>query len=88
MLDKEIAALDEFFKAPWVRQEAVFPYWDRIKKGLVEVQKPAHNSDYTAALEVELKQWINSQPSVIAEKDMRELATRLNSAVKAQQNCA
>ena len=47
MLNEAIAALDEFFKAPWVRQEAVFPYWQRIKKELSEVQKPSDNSGYT-----------------------------------------
>jgi hypothetical protein len=55
-------------------------------KGSAEPQ--TDNSDYTAALEAELDLlWSNGTVEII-ESTIHEVASRLNSAVKEQQNCA
>jgi len=46
-----------------------------------EVQKPTANIDYTAVLKKELNQWINSAPSVVAEKDIHQFAAHLNAVI-------
>jgi hypothetical protein len=48
----------------------------------------ANNSDYTAALRAELLHYQVSRCCSIGQICAHELATRLNSVVKAQQNCA
>jgi hypothetical protein len=48
----------------------------------------AGNSDYTAALEEELSHCIGSDDFDFSNSVIHEVATRLNSVVKAQQNCA
>ncbi len=48
----------------------------------------ANNSDYTAALRAELLHYQVSRCCSIGPICAHELATRLNSVVKAQQNCA
>ena len=58
--------------------------FDDIKEFL----KPTANIDYTAALEVEIDVFHRSKYKAISESELHELATRLNSVVKAQQNCA
>lgn len=50
-------------------------------------QEQTANIDYTAALHSELMQWNISEDLVIDESLISKLATRLNSVVKAQQNC-
>ena len=51
-------------------------------------QPTASNIDYTAALENELYRLYEQEFVDIDEDNINEVATRLNSVVKAQQNCA
>ncbi|MFA5217272.1 hypothetical protein [Sulfuricurvum sp.] len=47
------------------------------------------NIDYTAALAKEIRQWVREQCDIaVTLNGIHELAARLNSVVKAQQNCA
>jgi hypothetical protein len=51
----------------------------------VEVQKPSTNIDYTAELAKEIRQWVREQCDIaVTLNGIHELATRLNSVVKAQ----
>jgi len=52
-------------------------------------QPTSANIDYTAALKVELDRYVIDNGCMpLSESKLYELATRLNSVVKAQQNCA
>lgn len=54
----------------------------------VDQQKPTANIDYTAALEVELKQMLIEEKGIfLTDDNILELAARLNSAVN-KQHCA
>lgn len=60
---------------------------NRIKEALNKVDNASANNDYTAALEYELREYVNSKPLGKSKIDYHELAVRLNSVVKAKQNC-
>ena len=60
-----------------------------IFKALDEPVQQSTNSDYTAALREGLMQFLEDESPVLFEDiDFSKLATRLNSAIKASQNCA
>lgn len=62
--------------------------WDAATK-YVEEKFTSANTDYTAALEWELTQFLTDRNIYDGEKETLELAKRLNSVVrKQQQNCA
>ena len=48
----------------------------------------SYNSDYTAALSATISEFLKKIDRPIGPLMLFELATRLNSVVKAQQNCA
>jgi hypothetical protein len=60
--------------------------WQTLKAAVLAQQTT--NSDYTATLEDQLKLVYTTQQRIWIECNLHEVATRLNSAVKAQQNCA
>ena len=60
-------------------------HWQNIKAELAQL---SHNSDYTLALEVELKQMFGEETFSFSDKIIHEISTRLNSVIKAAQNCA
>ncbi|MDD5006597.1 MAG: hypothetical protein PHS93_09915 [Candidatus Omnitrophica bacterium] len=58
-----------------------------VRAAVSEGQKPTTNIDYTAALEDELRKCFYGAVVMFREYNFHEIATRLNSVVKAQQNC-
>ena len=57
-------------------------------KSVETAPSASYNGDYTAALETELKQMFGEDTFSFSDAIIHYLAERLNSAVKAQQNCA
>ena len=87
MLSIDVEKVDNFLKdkSGFLR---ISSEWSRIKTALVELGT-THNIDYTAALEAELnKCTVDDVMRCVVNHSSHELATRLNSAVKAQQNSA
>jgi hypothetical protein len=66
--------------------ESIKGAWQTLKTAVLAQQST--NSDYTEALKAELTRSRLSDHIDLEDADIHELAVRLNSAIKASQNCA
>lgn len=64
------------------------PIRRKVSADAEDQQKLPANIDYTAALEKEAIKWYHEGHFLLSETAIKELASRLNSVIKAQQNCA